>query len=199
MNEQTLPAEAQTPDQTILNAPSQTALAAGGVSAPQDGNQPAEGTAPRQDPPSYDNLKLPENCSAAPETLEAFKTLAREINLTEEQAQKLVEYEASLAARGADEADEEKRQTLERWAEQTRTLYGAKLEEELSYALRAADAFGGPDFRALLEDTGLGNHPVIIRTLAGIGKAVSEDVFPGGHPAAPRDKTFSEALYGKNN
>lgn len=191
----------ETAENTLLNAPSAPAQTAGKESSPLEaaGNQPAPRTDTRQDPPSYDGLTPPEGVSFEPETLEAFKTLAREINLTEEQAQKLVDYESSLAARGQADAQEEKRQTLERWAQQTRTLYGAKLEEELSFALRAADTFGGPDFRALLEDTGLGNHPVIIRTLSGVGRAIGEDAFPGGKPAAPRDKTFAEALYGKNN
>ena len=96
------------------------------------------------------------------------------------------------------QAQEQKRHIVERWAEETRALYGAGLEKELSYALRAADAFGGAELRTLLEDTGLGNHPVIIRTLSEIGKAISEDACPGGKPAAPQDKTFTEALYGKN-
>lgn len=192
----------QTPtEDTLLNVPSAPALQAEKTeSAPlneADGIRQDPQTDARQDPPSYDGLTLPDGVSFAPEKLEAFKTLAHEINLTQQQAQKLVDYEASLAARGQADAQEEKRQTLERWAQQTRELYGAKLEEEISFALRAADTFGGADFRALLEDTGLGNHPVIIRMLSGVGKAIGEDVFPGGKPAAPQDKTFAEALYGK--
>lgn len=191
----------QPADDTLLNVPPAPANPAEKEeSAPLDG---AAGTQlnpqadTRQDPPSYDGLTVPEGISFAPETLEAFKSLAREINLTQEQAQKLVDYESSFVLRGQADEQEEKRQTLERWAQQTRALYGAKLEEEISFALRAADAFGGPDFRALLEDTGLGNHPVIIRMLSGVGKAIGEDAFPGGKPAAPQDKTFAEALYGK--
>lgn len=201
MNDAVQPVQ-ETAENTLLNAPSapaQPGETEGSVPIDGDGNQPQTRTESRQDPPSYDGLIPPEGMSFAPETLETFKTLAREINLTEEQAQKLVDYEASLAARGQADVQEEKRQTLERWAQQTRTLYGAKLEEELSFALRAADSFGGPDFRALLEDTGLGNHPVIIRMLSGVGRAIGEDAFPGGKPSVPGDKTFAEALYGKNN
>lgn len=189
------------PETSLLNAPSVPAQTPGEPgSAPENsgGNQPQTRTDAVQDPPSYD-IQFPEDFSVRPEALEAFKRLAREISLTEEQAQKLADYEVSLSRKGEENAAEEKRQTLERWAAQTKRMYGAKLEEEISFALRAADAFGGPDFRALLEDTGLGNHPVIIRTLSGIGRRISEDAFPGGKPSAPRDKTFAEALYGKNN
>lgn len=189
-------------ENTLLNAPSAPAQSAGREdSAPQNAGEilPQPQTDTDQDPPSYDGLVLPEGTSVAPETLQAFKALAREINLTPEQAQRLVDYEAALAVSGFQNAAEEKRQTLERWEQQTRALYGAKLEEELSFALRAANAFGGPELRALLEDTGLGNHPVIIRTLSSVGKLIGEDSFPGGKPAAPQDKTFAEALYGKHN
>lgn len=189
---------AQMLQNTVLNAPSAAAQAAEGADCGLEAvNQTELRTENRQDPPSYDGLTLPEGFDCAPESWDAFKNLAREINLTPEQAQKLVEYEASLAGRATKDAADEKRRTLERWADETRALYGAKLEEAISYALRAADTFGGPDLRALLEDTGLGNHPVIIRTLSGVGKSISEDSFCGGKPSAPKDKTFAEALYGK--
>ena len=37
--------------------------------------------------------------------------------------------------------------------------------------------------RELLEETGLGNHPVVIRTLSGIGRTISEDISAGGMPS----------------
>jgi hypothetical protein len=151
-----------------------------------------------QDPLSYEGLRLPEDISFSSESLESFKQLAREMKLTEEQVQKLLDFESASLRNDAEQTEIQKRHIVERWAEETRALYGAGLEKELSYALRAADAFGGPDLRSLLEDTGLGNHPVIIRTLSEVGKAISEDACPGGKPAAPQDKTFTEALYGKN-
>ena len=65
----------------------------------------------------------------------------------------------------------------------------------LQYGLTA----GFPELRELLQSTGLGNHPVIVRTFNEIGKSISEDCMPGGKPAAVQDKTFAEALYGNRN
>ncbi len=157
----------------------------------------AQPTTEVQDQASYQHVVWPEDISFQPAQVEAFKNLAGELKLSAEQVQKLVDFETQSARENAAKIADEKRQTLTAWAQQTKALYGANLEKEISFALCAANTFGGPEFRALLEDTGLGNHPVMIRTLVGIGRCISEDACPGGQPAAPQDKTFAEALYGK--
>jgi hypothetical protein len=65
-------------------------------------------------------------------------------------------------------------------------LGGEKLKENLGIAKRALNAFdplpastdGKPattPLRTLLEETGLGNHPEVLRLLFRAGKAISED------------------------
>ena len=152
-----------------------------------------------QDPPLYDGLKLPEGVVFDESSLDAFKNLSQEMGLSLEQVQKLVDFEGRFVRQGESEEQNQKQQIMENWARQTREMYGPKLEEAVSCAVRAADAFGGPELRQLLQSTGLGNHPVIVRTFNEIGKRISEDSFPGGKPAAVQDKTFAEALYGKHN
>ena len=148
---------------------------------------------------SYDSVKPADDISFEPRDWEAFKNLATQLKLSPQQVQQLADFKSACAKRKAEENLAQKQQQISAWANETRALYGAKLEQEITYALRAANTFGGPDLRALLEETGLGNHPVIIRTLSGIGRTISEDACPGGTPAAPQDKTFAEALYGKHN
>ena len=165
---------------------------------PAGADQAAQQTSQVQDQTTYDNIVWPEDISFEPGQVDAFKALAKELHLSAKQVQKLVEFETQAARENAAKTDEEKRRIVADWARQTKAFYGAKLEEEISFALRAANAFGGPEFRALLEETGLGNHPVMLRTLVGIGRCISEDVCPGGRSAVHQDKTFAEALYGKN-
>lgn len=133
------------------------------------------------------------------EGFEMFKNLAKEIKLSPDQVDKLLAFQQDYANKQTQSAQARKREEVEDWANQTRAAYGEKLDREISFALRAANVFGGPELRALLEQTGLGNHPVIIRTLSGIGKTISEDASLGGRPSAPQDKTFAEALYGSKN
>lgn len=179
------------------SAPAPTAENRGSAELPPQDPTAAQTEQNTADPLLYQQLVLPEDVLFDESLLADFKQLAHQMNLTEEQVQQLVDFEAKNLQRQDHAAHEEKRSIIAKWAEQTKTAYGANLEREISYALRAADQFGGPDFRALLEETGLGNHPVIIRTLSGIGRAISEDISTGGAPAAPQDKTFAEALYGK--
>lgn len=152
-----------------------------------------------QDPPLYDGLKLPDGILFDDASLDAFKTLSQEMGLSLEQVQKLVDFEGHFLRQGISDDENEKQQILESWAKQTKEMYGPDFEDAVSLAVRAADAFGGPELRQLLETTGLGNHPVIVRTFNEIGKRISEDSFPGGKSSALQDKTFAEALYGKNN
>ena len=195
---QTQPASTAETDLQTMPAAAETTETAG-QTATQAAQDRASQPAPEvQDQPSYDTVEWPQDISFDAAQVARFKTLAQELKLSAEQVQKLVDLQTGFARENNTRQTEEKREVLARWAQQTKTLYGAKLDEEISYALRAADSFGGPDLRALLEDTGLGNHPVIIRTLAGIGRCISEDACPGGQPAAPQDKTFAEALYGKS-
>lgn len=194
-------AASQAAPQPDLNAPSAQPTA-GTAPDPDSQNNPdsdTRRTAISPDPAAYAELKLPEDVTLPEGAFDELKNTAREMGLTSEQVQKLVDLEARYARTGAQQREEEKSQIVARWAEQTKAFYGPRCDEAVALAVRAADAFGGPELRELLQATGLGNHPVIVRTFNEIGKCISEDAMPGGKPSAPQDKTFAEALYGKNN
>jgi hypothetical protein len=132
-------------------------------------------------------------CEAAQKN---FLQLATQLALTDQQAQQLVDLECNFARLSRQEAEENAAQERARWAAETKDFYGPKWEEEVSRAVRAADEFGGAPLRKLLEETGLGNHLVIVRTFNEIGKRISEDSSASGIASAQGDKTFAEALYG---
>lgn len=138
----------------------------------------------------------PEDVGICKEAQDAFLQLAAQLSLTEEQAQKLVDLESNFARIAAQTAAQNEHEKRAAWAQETKDFYGPKWEEEISLAVRAADEFGGKELRQLLEESGLGNHPVIVRTFNGIGKRISEDNCAGGLSNAQGDKTFAEALYG---
>ena len=137
-------------------------------------------------------LLWPEDISFSKEAQSDFAQLVQELHLTSQQAQQLIDFETRFARQTAKENEAQKAQ----WVQETQSFFGPQWQQEVSLAVRAADAFGGPELRALLEETGLGNHPVIVRTFNEIGKRISEDVSPGGSASAGADKTFTEALYG---
>ncbi|MBP5404097.1 MAG: hypothetical protein J6Y17_03295 [Elusimicrobiaceae bacterium] len=146
----------------------------------------------------YAAISLPENSLLSKPQLAAFKQAATELKLPAEALVKWLSYEEERLQSWQQEKTFQRQEQLAGWAAQTQEEFGPRWQEEVSKAVRAADAFGGPQLRQLLEETGLGNHPVIVRTFRAVAKCISEDVTPGGVSHTTTDKTFTQALYGKN-
>ncbi len=148
--------------------------------------------------PGLDNLILPQDLKGHEANFNSFKQLAAELKLSADTAKKLVEWESSATAEGRKTAEAQRGEILERWTQQTKEFFGPTYSREIARALGAADRFGGPELRALLDATGLGSHPIIVKTFHSISKQISEDESIGGsHQGKSADKTFAEALYGK--
>ncbi|MGK3191268.1 peptidase [Enterobacter soli] len=123
--------------------------------------------------------------------LEQFEPIARELNLTNEQAQKLVDaYPKILAGVQQRQAEVWQAQT-EQWAADVKAdkeIGGDKLTANLSAAQRALEQFGNPELKEYLDSTGLGNHPALVKAFIKVGKAMSEDkVVTGGHESGGSD------------
>jgi hypothetical protein len=150
--------------------------------------------------------------------LESFDGAAHEAGLTQEAAQKLIEKMApAIAARQADQVQAIQHE----WRSATtadKEFGGEKLPENLAVARRALDTFDplpagvrivdgkpvGADgkpvttpMRTLLETTGLGNHPEVIRFMFRAGKAISEDKFVGGSAGGTGKLNPTAVLYDK--
>jgi hypothetical protein len=205
------PSEGPAASQAATGTPAQ---AGEQVAAPQQATQgqtPTEGQAAdgtgdaagEQDKPAEKagapekyEFKAEEGRAFDPKVIEQFSEVARELDLPQDAAQKILDKMApTLAARQA-EALEAARAD---WADTARTdkeFGGDKLNENLAVAKKALDQFGTPELRTLLNESGLGNHPEVIRVLYRAGKAISEDRFVGGSvggPPASRDA--ARALY----
>ncbi|HAS1940765.1 TPA: peptidase [Enterobacter asburiae] len=132
------------------------------------------------------------------EALKDFEPVARDLNLTNEQAQKLVDaYPKILAGVQQRQAEAWQAQT-EQWASDVKAdkeIGGDKLTTNLSAAQRALDQFGTPELKEYLNTTGLGNHPDLVKTFVKIGKAMSEDGMVDGSNQGQR--SAAEVLYGK--
>lgn len=136
----------------------------------------------------------PEGKEYDPQVLESFSSAAKEAGLTQDAAQKLVDKMApALAARQADQV-----QAIHKgWTDAStadKEFGGEKLAENLGVARKALDNFGSPELSKLLDDTGLGNHPEVIRLLYRAGKAISEDKFVAGS-AGPSASNPLDVLY----
>jgi hypothetical protein len=131
-------------------------------------------------PEEYGTFELPDNFDMNDETLGEYHTFAKENGLTQEQAQ-----------RGVDMVAQMKQAEMTQWVDQQKSWVddakkdaeygGDKFEENIAVAVKARDSFGTPEFNEMLDSSGLGNHPEMIRFLNRVGKQISEDgVIVGG-------------------
>jgi len=142
--------------------------------AAKPGDKPADAPAI---PEKYE-FKLPEDIKLEGAALEELSGLAKELGLTQEQAQKVADLGAKQAQTLASQYVEQHKTTVNEWATQTKTdkeIGGEALEANLGAAKKALDQFGSPELKKLLNESGLGNHPEVVRMFVKAGKAISED------------------------
>jgi len=149
---------------------------------------------PPETPPTYE-FRAPQGKEYDSQLIGAYSEGARKAGLTQEKAQELLDSMApALAAR----QQEQITAIQQGWVEAAKTdqeIGGANLEKNLSLAATALDKFGTPELRSLLDGTGLGNHPEVVRFMSRAGKALAEDtVVTGRAPQSPVNdaKSFYE-------
>lgn len=208
MTDATATPAAATATPTPAAAPAADATLLGGLGAAPSGEaQPGDtppaaasdakpGDAKPAAPGDY-QLQLPETSLFDAAALEGIATFARELDLSPEAAQKLVERDSRMLEQFADHIDAtiaaEHKERVANWAKETKEskdLGGEKYAETEFLAGKALGMFATPELRAALNDTGFGNHPEIVRLFVKIGKAISEDSFTtkgAGEQVAPTD------------
>lgn len=171
-----------------------------GAESGQTNAQPSAAPAPPQPTaePDY-QFEMPEGIELDKSGVDEFTTIAKELKLPADAAKKLVDLEVKRV-----QAQQQAHSALvESWAEQVKAgkdLGGEKLQENLAVARKAIDAFGSPELKELLNSTGLGNHPEVVKLAFKIGKAISEDGFVRGQPkSAANESDLAKSLFPSMN
>ncbi|MFV0602033.1 MAG: protease [Brachymonas sp.] len=163
--------------------------------APGADDTPAK---PEGAPEQYAAFTAPEGQAFDDTVITAFTEVARKLNLPQDKAQLVLDEMAPvLAARQAEQFQGARTE----WAEASKTdkeFGGDKLKESLASALKARDTFATPELRTLLEQSGLGNHPEVVRLFYRVGKAISEDRMVTGS-ANPGKSGDARGLYKESN
>ena len=87
------------------------------------------------------------------------------------------------------------------WANEAKAapdIGGTNFDQNLGLAKRGIETYFSPDFVKLLDSSGLGNHPEMIRGFMKIGKTVSQDTFVSGGSGQTPNASQAERLYGKS-
>jgi len=155
-------------------------------------------------PEKYE-VKLPEGMDTDTTLLEKISPVFKELNITGEQAQKLVDVYAPHIKEQMDnlektlkdqqESNFQKFVTDER--KNTMDKLGATAKDELIFAAKSRDRFLSKETQELLNAAGISNNFNFISDLIRIGKQVSEAKLVDGKGVKPsKDSTDGEILYG---
>ncbi len=172
------------------------AQAATDAKAVTDAKAAADAKAALGAPEKYE-FKAPEGKAYDSNLIAAFEAGAREANLPQDAAQKLLDQMSpKLQERQAEQVTAIRKEWFDA-SSSDKEFGGDNLAVNLGIAKKALDTFGSPELNKLLVSTGLGNHPEMIRLMFKAGKALSEDTFVAG--SAPSRSTVSAAsvLYDK--
>lgn len=137
-----------------------------------------------------------------PEVLTAFGEVAKELDLPQEAAQKVLDRVAPVMQARQAKAVEQARMDWANESQSDTEFGGESLKANLEIAKSSLNAFGTDALKSLLQESGLGNHPEVIRFMYRAGKAISEDSYVGNSQGAnakggiPKDfNGIANALY----
>jgi len=189
---------ASTPSGDLLKQPEQAAgddaqQAAGEQQAPE--GEQAEGNEQQAEPDEYADFSLPEGVELNEELLAQANPVFKELGLSQEQAQKLVDFESARVQAQVDQFH----QQVDAWKEAAREdkeFGGDKLEQSLASANNVLKGNFAPAFIEELKQIGFLNHPELIRGLTRIGNRYLTEDTPGEGKAVEREKSRIERLYG---
>ena len=140
--------------------------------AGEDDKQPESQGAPEQ----YADFKMPEGFTLEGETKEKVTGLFRELNLSQENAQKLIDYatERDIANKEAMLNDLSARR--KEWRSTLRAR--PNFESDLALARKGMKALvQTPEGAELFKDTWMSDHPAVFDMFVRAGKLVAEDSF----------------------
>jgi hypothetical protein len=121
----------------------------------------------------YD-LKVPEGMEGYSQELsDWFRSAAHDAKLPAHMAQRLHDGFVQRAIEQSHSQVLDTQRQIEDWNAEIRREYGTAYEDKIGLAKRAVRAFGSDQLINILDTTGLGNHPDMIRTFARIGGELS--------------------------
>lgn len=163
--------------------------------APQPAAQPAPAPAQARpaEPEAYE-LKAPEGYPINDDALKNLNALCRDAKLSKAQGEAVLKYlHGNYTSWQEGQAAQ-----VKKWAEEARAdkeFGGDKFDTNVADARRGLATFDTDgSIRAMLEETGYGNHPAVLKIFARVGKALGEDRLEAGGNAR-EDKPLEDRLW----
>jgi hypothetical protein len=168
------------------------------VKTAEDKDGDTDESKPEGAPENYEDFTLPEGFELNEDVHTSFVEFAKAKNLTQADAQSLMDMNAESAQAHASNMYAAWDGIQEGWkdaARKDKEYGGADFKANLGTAKRAIAEYGTDEFKTAVEQTGMGNHPEFIRFLYRVGQTLKEDgVMTEGNKAGGK-KTAEQLIF----
>ena len=180
--------------------------------------------APKQEAQGF-ALEVPEGFDMDESATKEFSDFAKELGVDQEKAQKMLNRHIESLNESLGRSEKVLKETHESWAAESRNdkeFGGTNLAENITNARKVMNSFSNPatdsdgkpilyqdgamkgqqmtSIEVLLGQTGMGNHPEMIRLFHRIGKSMSEDTFvKGDMRPMEKKKSHADVMYGDSH
>lgn len=186
-------ADTQPQGNTLLTG---TTPAGSQADAPKpEGKPDAKNGGPKAAEPEAYELTAPDGYPMSEGDLKALNGLCKEAKLSKAQGEAVLKYlHGNYTSWQEGQAAQ-----VKKWAEEARAdkeFGGDKFDANVADARRGLATFDTDgSIRAMLEETGYGNHPAVLKIFARVGKALGEDKLVGVGGNAREDKPLEDRLW----
>lgn len=159
-----------------------------------EAEKPAETKAAEGAPETYADYKVPEGFTLNPEIKAKADPIFKEMGLSQDQAQKLVDTYTELTKEAAQAPIKQWQDTVKAWGEEAanhpdlrgKLGPGKEINVTIGKALDSiGDATLASEFRQLMDLTGAGNHPAFIRVIHALAARITEGTHVTGNGPSP--------------
>jgi len=143
-----------------------------------DDKAAADAAAEKQGAPEkYEAFVAPEGVTIDETTTGEFGALAKELNLSQESAQKVYDLGAKMTQKASDKFKADIVAQVKKWGDESKAdkEIGEAFDENLGVAKLGLEKTGTPELKKLLKESGLGNHPEFLRHFLRLGKQFKND------------------------
>lgn len=147
-------------------------------------------------------LKLPEGSLLPASDIETVAAYAKARGLSNEAAQEVLAQRHDAVKAFHESAMQKFGERATQWVNEAKAdkslagEQGQEFDANVGLAKRALNHFFGKDLDAVLNETGYGNHPAVLRGFLKIAKAMGEDTLAQGVHGGGQPKDAASVLYG---
>lgn len=169
-----------------------------------DQSQQQQSQQQQQSVPEKYDLKAPEGATLAPEFVNEVSALAKELGLSNEKAQALLNSQYAKLSQAEVLQKQQLQERSDAWkkaALEDKEIGGEQLNQNIEMSSRVLKKYFPETVIKFINDSGFGNYPDFLRGFVRLGKAMGEDKIviggSGGDPGA--QKSRAARMFDKSN